>query len=679
MHNVFVFTPRSDLDASQNLALFIQRCRDEGSAFGADLPFDDAIWDISETITSKGRKKKHRVIFSSYQTAKGGKEVPTMSASFLPFAQAYFRYSFGLRPTTSWSNRLIALRAIDEVLCCHGRLGRVTSINHDILNEVRNLILEGYSQAVAAHIVGEVEAISDFLIESEFVQIKTRWLKNLKRPSDSANRVGMEADKARTEKMPSVKAIEAMAHIFCNATEPDELYVGSLLALLHCAPQRINETVRLPVNCEVESFDLEKRPQYGLRLPGSKEFQDGVRWILPTMAAVARKAIQNLRDVSCQARQIAKWYEKNPSKIYLPESIEHFRTTTCLEPSEISQVLFGTEDVKKARAWCQREKVQAREGRYSFKEIEAAVVAKLPSGFPYAQPGLLFSEALFICRRFEMDATLTAYNCLIDYITLDQISARIGASGSVAKSIFERFTLTEDDGSPVSVRSHQMRHYLNTLAQSNSATQIDIAMWSGRADIRQNHVYNHVTGDALLSKARGIALNKKSNFFGDDLNEKKVRVVARRDEATGNLKNRSAHITDYGMCTHEFSASPCQIHLDCLNCNELVCVKGDNVKLANIVRLKNETEVLLADAEAAEEVSAHGASRWVKHQRQTLDHAKKLISILSDTAIPEGALVKLTGIKAASRLEQAEAERTEAKVVALPARKNKLLERVKRG
>lgn len=678
MDNVFLFTARADLDSKQNLELFIKSCREEVTAFGVDLPFDEPVWDLSESITNKGRKKKNRAIFSSFQAAKAGKETPTMSAAFLPFAQAYFRYSFGLRPTTSWNNRIVALRAIDYVLCGRNLSGHVASISHDILDEVRNLLLASYSQAVAAHVAGEVQSISDFLIEQNIIALRTRWLKGVRRPADAVIRVGAEADRARNEAMPSPRAIEAMAHLFTNASEPDELYIGSVLALLHCAPQRINETVRLAVDCEVEAEDLEKNTQYGIRLPSSKEFKDGVRWILPTMAGVARKAILNLKLVSEPARKIALWYERNPTAVYLPSNLEHLRGKD-LSAAEVGLLLYGVDGTEKqAIGWCKRAKILSVGVRYPFAAIEAAVVSMLPEGFPYAQPGLLFSEALMACRHLEMSNLRLTYNCLIGYISSDEIASRISISGSVKQSIFERFNLTEDDGTPVLVHTHQMRHYLNTLAQSNNATQLDIAMWSGRADVRQNKAYDHVPGEVLLERAREVALSKNLDVFGGDLTVRKIRILVHREEATGNLKTRSAHITDYGMCTHEYSSSPCQIYHDCLNCNELVCVKGDNVKLGNIVRFKQETEVLLAEAENAEKDSAHGASRWVKHQRKTLEHANKLISILTDSQIPEGALVKLTGIQPASRIEQAAVVRSEVKATSIPGRVNKLLEKVKK-
>lgn len=678
MSSVFIFTPRSELSAKENLVQFVEKCRNESTVFGADLPFDEDTWDISDTVQVVGRTKAVRAIFSSYEAAKANRSVPSMSSNFLPFAKAFFRYRFGLRPTTAWSWRLTALRALDHVLSARGMSAQVSSITSELLDEARDLIIGGYTQTAAAKILGELQALSDFLIESEFVQMRSRWLKNFARAREVVDRIGPEADKAREEKLPSVEAIQAMAHVFHNASEPAEFYVGSTLALLHCVPQRINETVRLRVDCEVEAPDANGEVQYGIRLPGSKGFENTARWIVPTMAGVARKAVQNLKQASADARKIAIWYENNPDQIYLPETLQHLRRQSTLSLSEVSAVLYGAPAESNAKNWCTAHKIPCVEGRYEFASIEVNILAKLPKRFPFAQPGLKFSEALFIVRRFELDAKLTPYACLIDYLSSDQIAARIGASGSVTQTVFSKFGLTENDGSPILVNSHQLRHYLNTLGQANSLSQLDIALWSGRADIRQNSAYDHVTSGALVAKAKNTALSKSSPIFGGDLGEVKVRVVARRDGATGMLRHMTAHVTDYGMCTHDYAASPCQIHRDCLNCNELVCVKGDSVKLGNVIRLRDETEQLLRAAEAAENTEVYGASRWVKHQRQTLEHCNKLISILSDESLPDGAVVKLTGIKPASGLERAESLRSE-NPIAVEGRRNKLLEKVKRG
>jgi hypothetical protein len=75
--------------------------------------------------------------------------------------------------------------------------------------------------------------------------------------------------------------------------------------------------------------------------------------------------------------------------------------------------------------------VRPRESHISRRQVSVrtdpgAVVAKLPKGLPYAQPCLLFTDALFICRRFEMDSTLTTSHAFIAYIISEQISSRVG-------------------------------------------------------------------------------------------------------------------------------------------------------------------------------------------------------------------------------------------------------------
>lgn len=677
MADIIQFTPKAELAAEQNLVAFVRQCRDTLTALGADLPFDKDVWDVSEYIQLKGRTTTVRVVFSSLEAAKANRNTPTMAPGFQAFAKAYFRYMHAMRPTAAFAQRLTALRLVDAALCESGHGGRVTAITHDTLNRAVGLAVENYSETLAPKIAGQIELLATFLVESRLVEMKTKWVKPLKKARELNLRVGKDADEARQKRMPSAAAIAAMAHVFVNAEEPNELYVGSTLALLHCAPQRINETVRLKVDCEVEQKDSAGTVQYGLRWPPSKGFENGIKWILPSMADVAREAIAKLKAVSAEARAIARWYEEHPQQIYLHSRIEHLRSAKRLRPEEVSLILIGVEDAQAAKGWCISEKVPRRDGTYAFDDVQDRVLKKLPKGFPYAQPGLKFSESLFVMRRFELDAKRRTYMCLIDYLSSDQIASRVGSSGTTKQTVFDRFGLTEDDGSPIALASHQVRHYLNTLAQANNASQLDIAMWSGRADVGQNKAYDHVTPDRIMSNVRELA-TVASPLFGGDLDTPRIRVVARRDEA-GHLVTGSAHITDYGFCTHDYAMSPCQLYADCLNCNELVCVKGDLVKTENIRRLRDQTEAMLRQAEEAEQCETYGASRWVAHQRQTLAHCNQLLAILENSAVPEGATIRLAGVKPASRLEQARAQREGEHRVALPARQTPLLEGAKLG
>ncbi len=37
----------------------------------------------------------------------------------------------------------------------------------------------------------------------------------------------------------------------------------------------------------------------------------------------------------------------------------------------------------------------------------------------------------------------------------------------------------------------------------------------------------------------------------------------------------AVHATEFGYCVHDYMMSPCDKFRDCINCNEQVCVKGE--------------------------------------------------------------------------------------------------------
>jgi hypothetical protein len=672
--NVLLFKAKAELTVEQNLAVFVQFGRENLKIFGENFVFDENSWDLTQQFTAKGQTKTLRAVFSSYSAARSGKQLPALSTNFIGFAKAYFRYSLSLRSSTAWANKLAALRVLDDALNREGYGGNVHKATFEVFASAGHRIAKDYQPSTAPKIAGELDRIGKFLIEHDLCLMKSNWDNPIRRPNDVHIRVGAAADMARQSKLPSKEAIEAVAYIFRNPTSPAEVFTSSCLAIMHCFPQRINDVIRLPFDCEVEYDVAAKKSQYGLREPGSKGYNDCVRWIIATMEPVGREAISKLKVASGEARKVALWYEANPGKIFIATEFEYLRAKKYLTQEEVSLILYGVPSG--AKDWCRREKIATVfPKQYLFSDVEEVILRKLPKDFPNAPSGLKYSETLFIARRFELDATLSTYMCIVDFISHGQLTSRLGKAGS-ATSMFGRHDFKELDGSPISMNSHQIRHYLNTLAQSNNASQLDIAMWSGRADVSQNSTYDHVSHETILAKTDALAVAAGSTIFTGGNKIPKIRVVAHRDDATGKLITCTAHATLYGMCIHVYSSSPCQLHRDCLNCHEHVCVKGDDAKLKNIRRLRDETKGLLMRAELAEKNSVNGASRWVVHQRETVEHCDMLIAILSDPAIADGALVALKEVRSASRFEQVDFIRQEGE---LAPRKNKLLERMRRG
>lgn len=101
-------------------------------------------------------------------------------------------------------------------------------------------------------------------------------------------------------------------------------------------------------------------------------------------------------------------------------------------------------------------------------------------------------------------------------------------------------------------------------------------------------------------------------------------------------------MTEVGACSHDYAMSPCMVHRDCLNCEEMYCVKGDAVRCERVRTLRDNTRQSLLRAESAHGDSAYGASRWVVHQRTTLEHLDRLLELLDDPSIPLGAIIHVS-------------------------------------
>jgi hypothetical protein len=221
--------------------------------------------------------------------------------------------------------------------------------------------------------------------------------------------------------------------------------------------------------------------------------------------------------------------------------------------------------------------------------------------------------------------------------------------------LFDKYEFAEDDGSSIRVTTHQFRRYLNTLAQAGGLSQLDIAKWSGRKDIRQNRAYDYQSDRDILALVRS-AVGDPTKSIGPLARIEPSALIPRDEYAR--LKVPTAHTTEFGFCVHDFSMLPCQIHRDCLNCDEQVCIKGDAVKEANIRRQREETQELLQNALAAVTEGYAGANRWVTHQQLTLARLNELCSILDDPNVPIGTVIQPSNVVPASRLEQALRERS---------------------
>ena len=652
MTKIVPFVPHSKATAEVNLLAFIETAKPLLKAYSEVASWEENNWDLRGVFLRTGIGDiRHGVVFTTFDGAKmaaprGAKKVDAgwMSEPFLSFAKAYFLYIRALVGLSKPFNVIAALRALEKALNeLHGSsdVYRVTPL---VCDHAARLVQDGYKRKTAYTVGGCLERLATFISDNRLAN-PFQWKSGIRRPQEQRNRVGMKADEARAAKMPSQAALDALPHCFNMAVDVSDVLGSSVAALLCAAPARIGEVFALRVDCEVQDV-LKGKPIYGLRWFPEKGVEPTVKWIAPTMVEVAKAAIAKLRAISQPAREIAAWYEDHPGQIYLPSGTEHLRSKEFLVGEEVAKILGLSKGIK-AGGWLQEQGVMrfdpwpgTRAYRYRFDQFEAAVLAKLPKGFPIIdeRTGLKYSEALLVVRQNELHAQRGTILCLVEPVTTNRVNEALG-SGVDRQSMFERLGFTEPDGRKIQVTTHQFRHWLNTLAHRGGMSQLDIAKWSGRKDVRQNQAYDHMAPEEFLSMARELTEGDDRLFGG--LAELTSKTPVSRDEFMM-LVFPTAHVTELGFCVHDFTMLPCERHRDCMNCNEHVCVKGDKSKTARIKEQLALAEAQLRKAEEAMADGYYGADRWQDHHRATVDRLRNLVNILEDTAVPDGSLIRLT-------------------------------------
>ncbi|SAK86964.1 hypothetical protein AWB77_04670 [Caballeronia fortuita] len=639
------------------MAGFIELCRTKLTSFGASLVFDADRWEVSEHIQRKGRHNALGLVFSKQATSRK-RQSSMMDEPFRSFAKSYIRYQHGMRPTISLTNRMTALRALEAALLEAGTADAVWTDAH-ALNRAAQLLAERLAPSSAYVGANQLEMIAEFLCDNRLMAVPTRWVNPLLAPHDYRTRTGKSADERQAAKMPSQAALDALPKVFLMATISIDVMVSSITAFLCAAPDRISEILCLPYDCEVEQkSDRSNEGDYGVRWWPVKGAAPMVKWIIPAMASVVKEAVGKIRRLTDEAREIARWYEQNPARLYLAPGMEHLRVKEWLSLDEIEAIVFAEPVSPELPVrWCSKNGVlrehRGRRAYARFADVEAAVLRQLPPGFPVADrtTGLKYSDALFVTQRNALHRSKPRFRCVIEPVRYNQIRLRLGAPSIPSRySIFERCGFAEPNGEPIRIKTHQFRHYLNTLAQAGGLSQLDITKWSGRKEVRQNRYYDHETSNAVVARIRA-AVGDNTRFFGPLATGPRAELITRDEFAR--LKVPTAHTTDFGYCVHDYVMSPCEMHRDCLNCSEQVCVKGGAEKEKRVRQAHSEATQLLSMAEQAEADGELGANEWAEHHKAHLARVKALLDVLDDPAVPRGAVIQLMSVDTPSRLEHA--------------------------
>jgi hypothetical protein len=662
--DIFNFSPKNELQAAANLEKFIEQCKTELTVFGGDLNWEEWKWPKAANFSKLG----------SHSRTKD--EADKLDESFISFAKAYFRYQQGHKPTGT-KNELKALRAIELALLQSGLAASVTNISIATLDQAAQIIGEHYSKGAAYHGGRELERLATFVTSKRLVEQNiSDWKSPLKREKDLIQ-TGQKAKERRESKMPSEDALAALAEIFSNSpTKPQDIFISSTFAMLMCAPSRITEILELPVDCEIEQLDSKGITRYGWRFYSGKGFGADIKWIPTEMVSVAKEAIFRLKKMTETSRQLSLWIEQNPNKFYRYENCPGVADDQPLSMIEASRALGMAHHTRKAaQSALNNCELETKDDVHTLSSLWRYVLSRQPKEFPWIsqEKGIKYSNALFCMQRNLLHEVRGTSPVILwkptNNVFNNNLSPRYNV-GDSHTSIFDRYGYKTSDGERIKLTSHQARHLLNTVAQRGGVSQLQIAKWSGRAEASQNRTYNHMSEYEMVALAE--ELDTSLTLFGPSGEVTKHIPISIQEFNT--MEKGAVHVTEFGVCVHDFTMTPCDKYRDCLNCSEQVCIKGDSGKLARIrARLEEVNNQYLA-AEKAMADGLAGADRWYEYHSNTLGRLKELLSILENPSVVDGAQIKLRNDKAFSPLRRAIESKNASPKLGKDAKDKKLLE-----
>lgn len=645
MADILNFVPKSQLDAKRNLEQFIDMCKTELTVFGKGLIWSDWKWPKAGNFTKLG-----------VTNSRTSDVADKMHDEFMDFAKAYFRYQQGHNPTGT-KNELKALRAIEASLIQVSGSASVENLNMVVLDESAQAIRAHYSGGAAYQGGRELERLAKFVTSKKLIAADlSNWKSPIQRKMDDIQ-TGPVAKARREKKLPSEDALMALAEIFANnPSDLKDIFTSSTFAMLMCAPSRISEVLELPVDCEHEEPDSKGVLRYGWRFFSGKGFGGDIKWIPTEMVGIAKEAIRRITAITNESRRLAQWLESNPNEFYRHAQCPDVSETESLTMVQACQALGMAHDTRKACMTSLNNCGLKREdGFHTLNSLWKYVLSRQPKKLPWLskQKGVKYSDALF-CMQANLLGLQRGTSPVIlwaptNNIFANDLSPRESLGEGGHQSIFDRCNYLTQDGERIKLNSHQARHLLNTMAQRGGLSQLEIAKWSGRADIKQNRTYNHMSEYEMVARAE--QLDTSLTLFGPagDVGLKLPITI----QEFNTLEKGAVHVTEFGVCVHDYTMSPCDKYRDCLNCAEQVCVKGETEKFDRIKKRLDEVRKQFEAAEKAMKEGSAGADRWYEYHKNTLDHLVQLVAILENPDVHDGAQIKLRNDKAFSPLRRA--------------------------
>lgn len=645
------------------LMAVIEKARYHCAAFGSDLDFVAPMWDITDHCPRPTNKAqgKSRIYFTGHEggTSKSMKGRRPLGEPFCSLLKAIIRLKQDARPQSADPHIRLS-HAGRDLAAEFGERGYdpCLLLAEDFDAAARRI--NRRSTGATRYKLGQaLEEIASFIDKWGITPVRLDWSNPIAKTSNARDRTTNVAELARVEKMPAKDVLDALAEIWQKIDDPSDIILMGCVTLLHCAPWRIVEVLRLSRDCEVyeqkegpdgAEYDANGGPimRYGIRYWREKSGEPDIKWIPTVMVEVAKTAIERIRKATSEANALALWLSNNPGRAWLP----------CADFPELSlsvkdvQSFFGFANPPAALTWLRNRDVPLDDTRkvntkfgpktvimVSRADLEAALLQLVPKISDGAAEAPLH-QRLFVSFANQHHASRAPNPCQLQIVSDQQLRDFLGGrqerGRTTVKSAFERLLGRPD----LTANTQQFRHWLNTLSQAGGLEQGLIARWSGRESVEQNAEYDHLTPTELAETLRkplasGMAIGVLADI---QISLPPVERQAYRETVVA-----TAHVTEIGFCVHDWNAIPCPEFGACSTCTSLVFTKGDTKHYLRTKEIHEETAWIIGRLQKEIDEGTRGASNHYRTMAAKLDSLDRILAFHADPSIPAGTLIQPTG------------------------------------
>jgi hypothetical protein len=685
MINIVDFKSKSHLDAEAQLKAFIQWAQvtlQKGvpNRVHSSIRWEDESWH------------SHGMNGSAF-TALGSTREATvnMQPPFTDFAKAIVVYHV-IHQGKSAQDWLKSIKPLEVALVELTGTRDVTRVSAAVCSRACEYMQIHWSVGDTAYQKSKaLEKIIALMRDKQLLKAAFRWTSPLKQKS----RGTLKQQKAdREQKLPRPESIKALGEIFNNdLTSPLDIVVTSACALLLCAPSRIGELADVEQDFVVFKKGSNGNRRMFLRWYAEKINRPMLKPVVkPEMEPVVERAITLLKPITDDGRAYAAWLEDHPeqfpphkglpkkgadapltyaeacaalklsaSKAFDQRSVFKTQFLRSLERrkavSPAAQVILDEISTGWDFSQGKRIYVKGKPGIQGYELNDRCVITLrklnvlmrekyLPKDFPYTTPytdgkaRVKYRNALFTVRTGTLsDDTKKSMVMAKDFgveIAASQSRMTAQLTGTKSKGgIFDRYGYHG-----VKVKTHAFRHELNTEMHRADLSQLLIDAFSGRTTM--GSVYNHMTIEERTNAV--AAYHPKTK--GSNAEQRLAKVKTNKPLSLSDVRDlneseqdRVIHQTHVGICVHSFATEPCPKMGACLTCGNLGCVKGDDVKLANLKEEREDLKCRYNKALDAQSRDIFGASEWAKKVGMDLYKCDALIRTLENPELENGDIV----------------------------------------